>query len=538
MTQPGDAAPGTTPGSAPDLPPQNNAQPPGADESFSGADDTSSQQSPAEPPMPRSRRRWLPTRIRTKLVFLHTMFSLVLAVALLLALQPPLRQLLYESESHEADLVLRMYRLAPTAVRALQMDGVRIERGSAAELGLSTQVSASARTGSPAIITRAASGWLEAVEWDEGTQAYVRVSVRITEARQAISRLYLLLTLALLAVYGGIAVIVEILVLPRQVYRPIEVLLAADDAAQSGRRERELIPESAMPPDEIGRLMHSRNQTIVQLRAREAELAQALASLEEVAAELKRKNHLLETARRNLAESDRLASLGMMSAGIAHELNTPLAVIKGTVEDIAASPDELVAPERAALMLRVVRRLERLSESLLDFARTRPPTLHRVELRNVVDEAWTLVSLDRDARAVDMITRVGPDAAVLGDADRLTQVLVNLLRNAVDALDGKGRIEIDATTTCREGAQWVSLTICDDGPGIDPAILPRLFEPFASTRLDSHGTGLGLAVAEGIVREHGGVLLARNSPAGGAVFELMLPESPQTGDREMKRLIS
>jgi signal transduction histidine kinase len=348
------------------------------------------------------------------------------------------------------------------------------------------------------------------------------------------NRLYLLLTLALLAVYGAIAIIVEVLVLPKQVYRPIETILAADDAAREGRRDREIIPETDITSDEIGQIMRSRNETVGSLRQKETDLAGALRSLEEVAGELKRKNHLLETARRNLADADRLASLGMMSAGIAHELNTPLAVLKGSVEEIAAHQGAPVPPERASLMLRVVRRLERLSESLLDFARVRPPSRDRINLREIVEEAWTLVSLDRDASRIEVVIDVSNDSAVLGDGDRLTQVLVNLLRNAVDALDGQGTVRVDSSDSLRDGRAWVSLTIADSGPGIDPAILPSLFEPFASTRMDSHGTGLGLAVAEGIVREHGGLILARNAPNAGAVFEIMLPteglSSPECRD--------
>jgi two-component system C4-dicarboxylate transport sensor histidine kinase DctB len=184
-------------------------------------------------------------------------------------------------------------------------------------------------------------------------------------------------------------------------------------------------------------------------------------------------------------------------------------------------------------MLRVVNRLERLSESLLDFARVRPPLVAAVDLAAVVSEAWTLVSLDRDARGVDLRVELGQAAAgVQGDADRLTQVFVNLLRNAVDAMEGeraKG-IEVRGERVEREGQPWACVTIADTGPGISPSLFPRMFEPFASTRLDSTGTGLGLAVAEGIVREHGGVLLARNAVRaeaergfGGAVFEMMLP---------------
>src|SRR5205823_1495818 len=102
----------------------------------------------------------------------------------------------------------------------------------------------------------------------------------------------------------------------------------------------------------------------------------------------------------------RLASLGMMSAGIAHELNTPLAVVKGLVERLNASPGKSLDAAQAALMLRVVNRLERLGESLLDFARVRPPLSRPVDLRAVVDEAATLVKLDRDAREIEFLNAV------------------------------------------------------------------------------------------------------------------------------------
>ena len=327
-----------------------------------------------------------------------------------------------------------------------------------------------------------------------------------------------------------IALVMEVFVLPGQIYDPIETLRRADDAVQHGRRAEEIIPSSRIPRDELGEIMRSRNQSIAKLRQQEAALGEALGQLESVAGELKRKNHLLETARRNLADQDRLASLGMMSAGIAHELNTPLAVLKGCVEEL--SPARPPANERLALMLRVLGRLERLSESLLDFARVRPPSTAPVRVRDVVEEAWSLVSLDRNASAVEFVDAVPAGLVLPGDADRLTQVFVNLLRNAVDAMDGMGTVRVEAAPSERDGRSWTSITVADSGPGIDPSVLPRLFEPFVSTRLDASGTGLGLAVAEGIVREHSGVLLARNNPAGGAVFELMLPMSggqPGTG---------
>src|SRR5207248_2138499 len=211
-----------------------------------------------------------------------------------------------------------------------------------------------------------------------------------------------------------------------------------------------------MPADELGEIMRSRNESILKLRRQETALADALSRLEQVANDLKRKNHLLEAARRNLADADRLASLGMMSAGLAHELNTPLTVLKGLVEKLNADPGQGLPAAEAALMLRVVGRLERLGESLLDFARVRPPP------------------------------------------DRTTARALAPLNNIFH-----GRITIDAETSTKDAHDWVSLTITDTGPGINPDLLSTVFEPFVSTRLDSRGTGLGLAVAEGIVREHG-----------------------------------
>lgn len=486
--------------------------------------------------------RWLPTRIRSKLIFLHTTFSLGLAVLLLLILQPALRELTSEADGAEARMALELDRLAPNSGDRRPMENVDVRVGSAGQIGLDTELAERVRGARGEVVpVQLAGGHFRggrgAARWDEARSAFVVATAQNAAARAALNRLYLLLTIVLLAVYGLVALTIEVFVLPKHVYEPIETLRAADDAVQRGRGDEGLIPDPRIPADEFGEIMRSRNRTIVKLREQEVALATALQRVEAIATELKRKNHLLETARRNLADQDRLASLGMMSAGIAHELNTPLAVLKGCVEELCDAGAEGVPPApapggRAALMRRTVGRLERLSESLLDFARARPAKAETVALRAVVDEAWTLVSLDRSAASaggVDMRNDVDGGLIVLGDGDRLTQVMVNLLRNAVDAMDGGGMIRATADLSHREGREWVSLSVSDTGPGIDPSVLARLFEPFQSTKLDSHGAGLGLAVSEGIVREHGGVLLAKNAEGGGAVFEMMLPAPPGSG---------
>jgi signal transduction histidine kinase len=121
---------------------------------------------------------------------------------------------------------------------------------------------------------------------------------------------------------------------------------------------------------------------------------------------------------------------------------------------------------------------------------------------------------------------------VIGNPDRLMQVFVNLLRNALYAIPASGKIEVKTRRIARNTQRWISITVEDNGPGIPSEVLPEIFEAFVSTRLDARGTGLGLTVAEGIVHQHGGSIAAANRPAGGACLEVTLPaaDSTQTGN--------
>jgi len=109
---------------------------------------------------------------------------------------------------------------------------------------------------------------------------------------------------------------------------------------------------------------------------------------------------------------------------------------------------------------------------------------------------------------------------------------VNLIRNAVDAIHSEGAVTVSAEHTTRDDGRWVTLRISDDGPGIEPTLFPKLFEPFASSRLDAKGTGLGLAVAEGIIKEHNGVITAQNNEGPGATFEIVMPIEPEKTEDE------
>lgn len=341
--------------------------------------------------------------------------------------------------------------------------------------------------------------------------------------------------LNLLVVLGGVyllgVLLLELFVMPLYIYRPLRQLLEADEASRRGDTSRELIPEELIQDDELGQLMASRNATLRKLRQHEQELEQALERLERVAEDLRRKNEMLETAKRNLADQDRLASLGMLSASLAHELNTPLAVLRGSIEKLIETVEEPAAQERLARMLRVTERLHRMSESLLDFARVRPQQIEPVALAPLVEEAWHLVAIEEKAAQVHFANQVAQDDWVLGSSDRLMQLLVNLIRNALLAVCPGGHIWVQSRRQRTPAGEMVVITVEDDGPGIPPDVLPEIFEAFVSTRLDARGTGLGLAVAQGIAHQHGGSISAANRAEGGARLEVRLPAAGNRPER-------
>ena len=409
---------------------------------------------------------------------------------------------------------------------------MRVRFGQAAGLGIGHADAARLRDEPGAmVVLRSDSFGGGVVGFDAGTQRYVEIRTRSARARTMVRLIYGLVIVTLFAGYALVAIALEMLVLPQHVYSPIRAMLQADDAARSKDDANELIPANLIPDDELGEIMRSRNETVGQLRSHERELAEALGRLEIVAIDLHKKNRLLETARKNLEGADRLASLGMMSAGIAHELNTPLSVVKGLVGQLQERGE--LSDSEVKLLCRVVGRLETLSEGLLDFARVRAPRLERTVVHTVIEDAWMLIKLDRQSvlpgQRLEFVNNANHDTVIACDPGRMVQVFVNLIRNAVHALrtldNHDGRIEVSVVKETRDDGEWIVISVLDNGPGFDPVMIDSMFDPFVSTRLDAEGTGLGLAVADGIVREHGGIVVPSNHAdgSGGAVFEVHLP---------------
>ena len=221
-------------------------------------------------------------------------------------------------------------------------------------------------------------------------------------------------------------------------------------------------------------------------------------------------------------QMQRLASLGFMLAGVCHEVSNPLAAIHSMVQ-ILQSPrgatPETIDKGLGSIAGNIVRVLA-ITRKLGDFSRVTSDVPRPQGVDAAVREALGLLRHNRWGEDVQVAYRGLPDAVAPARPGELQQVLFNLMLNAAQAMEGRGRIEV---TTERDEAGRIHVRVHDTGPGIPEQDLQRIFEPFFTTKAPGEGTGLGLAICYEIVHELGGALVARNAPTGGACMELVLP---------------
>jgi signal transduction histidine kinase len=230
----------------------------------------------------------------------------------------------------------------------------------------------------------------------------------------------------------------------------------------------------------------------------------------------------LRAHQRQLVQSEKLAGIGRLAAGVAHEINNPLAVILGYARLLQRKAEGAVADDLKVIEDETVR-AKLIVDGLLDLSRPLASAPEAVDLRALADE---VVARLGEAGALEGVgVTVSGTAAVKGHPRKLRQVVLNLVKNAAEASGPGGRVEVGVAAVAGGGAQVV---VDDSGPGLSGDVRARLFEPFFTTK--ETGTGLGLAVSQGIVRAHGGELEAGEAPSGGARFTVRLPAAPRGRD--------
>ena len=226
-----------------------------------------------------------------------------------------------------------------------------------------------------------------------------------------------------------------------------------------------------------------------------------------------------------LVQADKLSSIGLLAAGVAHEVNTPLAVISSYAQMLAKRVAD--DPGQTKILDKITSQTFRASEivnSLLNVSRTSPREFAEIDLNRTVQETLALIEPQLRKAQVEVETNLEPEAAaVTGNSARLQQVLLNLFLNARDAMPQGGRLMISNEVREVAGEAVAAITVQDSGIGIDPAHLKHVFDPFFTTKGNHRGTGLGLAVSYGIVREHSGTMGVESEPGQGTSFSIELP---------------
>ncbi|HVL77487.1 MAG TPA: ATP-binding protein, partial [Noviherbaspirillum sp.] len=297
---------------------------------------------------------------------------------------------------------------------------------------------------------------------------------------------------------------------------------------EEGRASRRALQQAA---EELDRKIAQRTE----------ELLQANRHLEARYATLQQTEQMLRTAQNELVQAGKLAMLGQMAAGVTHELNQPLAAIRAFADNAVtflqrgrtdAASDNLSQISAAAA------RMGAIIAQLKGFARKSRDTVATVDLASIIHASAALLDSEFRRHQAALAIEIDEALPVTGDAVRMEQVLINLLRNALDAVENGA--ERNVALHARRDEAYAVVTIRDSGPGITEEVRQHLFEPFFTTKPSGKGLGLGLAISSSIVQAMNGKLSARNHPQGGAEFELDLPLAPgdpcTAGAEEGKRV--
>jgi signal transduction histidine kinase len=222
-----------------------------------------------------------------------------------------------------------------------------------------------------------------------------------------------------------------------------------------------------------------------------------------------------------LQKAERLAELGTLASGMAHEIGTPMNVILGRAEYLMDRVKEAPIKKGLETIVSQVERITKVMNQLLAFARRRPTERHMVELRQAVEDNLDIFRERLAKQAIKLQTELAvPCPPVRADTDQMSQVIINLVMNAIQAMPGGGTLRVGLEPQ----KDMVALTVTDTGHGIPQEAIAKIFDPFFTTKEFGKGTGLGLTVVKGIIEEHQGSIVVESEPEKGTTFTILLPK--------------
>jgi len=339
-----------------------------------------------------------------------------------------------------------------------------------------------------------------------------------------------------LAFLTGLSVLgvslISVVLIWMMVRRPVRALMEGTRHVAEGDLDYSLPVTSA---DELGSLAASFNQMTAQLKKAQQGILEWTRTLEE---RVRQKTSELERAYKHLVQAERMVSLGKLAAVVAHEINNPLAGILTYTKLVSRMAEKGFNGSKrlgeARNYLQIVegesRRCGAVVKNLLTFARQAPLNPQKNDLNGIVERCLLLIGHQLELQSIDLEKTLEADIpALYCDASQVQQALLALLMNAVEAMPHGGRLKV--STFFEPSSRTGRVIVNDEGPGIPAEVLPHIFEPFFTTKEEGKGVGLGLAIAFGIIQQHGGNIEVVSTPQKGTTFTVIVPEEARVGDK-------
>ena len=361
------------------------------------------------------------------------------------------------------------------------------------------------------LVTSSVGSWMT-------SRAFMRTAELAGMQQVAVStRDQVILVFFVIALCGFAVIIGTTYVIVRRITHPLVEIADAAHGIAEGDFDRHVGPDQ---PGELGVLAEAFNRMLASLRQMRFDLEEWGRTLEQ---KVELRTQELVSMQERVAQAERLASLGMLAAGVAHEINNPLGgILALTALSVEDTPESDPRRDNLCEVLRQTERCRDIVKGLLEFSRESKPGMEELDINKTLTDTLSLIGNQSLFFNVEVVQNCAADLPpVMADLSQLQQVFMNLLVNAAQAMREQGRITV--TTRYDSADDQVIVAIADEGHGIAPEHIAHIFDPFFTTKASGHGTGLGLSIVYGIVTKHNGTITVQSQVGSGTTFTLRFP---------------